>query len=53
MNKNIIHNTACNDLSGYHLSMEHLEEMQKLLVEVVRQSFTCRKVCASWRPTAR
>ena len=33
MNKNVIHNTAYDYLSAYHISMEHLEEMKKLLVE--------------------
>ena len=32
MNKNVIHNTAYNYLSGYYISMEHLEEMEKLVV---------------------
>ena len=33
MNKNVIHNIAYNYLSGYHISTEHLEEMEKLVVE--------------------
>ena len=34
MNKNAIHNTAYNYyLSGYHISIEYLEEMEKLVVE--------------------
>lgn len=32
MNKTVIHNTSYKYLSGYHLSMEHLEEMKKFVV---------------------
>ena len=52
MNKNLIHNTPYNYLSGYHISMEHLEEMEKLVVESSNTNFTCINVCVSWRPTA-
>ena len=33
MNKNVIDNTVYNYLSGYHISMEHLKEMEKIAVE--------------------
>ena len=39
MNKNIIHNTVYNYLSGYHISMEHLEEMEKIVVESSNTKF--------------
>ena len=39
MNKNIIHNAAYNYLNGYHLSMEHLEEMKKLVVKSSNTKF--------------
>ena len=35
MNKNVIHNPAYNYLSGYHISTEHLEEVEKLVVESI------------------
>ena len=39
MNKNVIHNTAHNYLSGYDISMEHLEEMVKLVMESSNTKF--------------
>ena len=39
MNKNVIHNTAYNYLSNHHLSMEHLDEIQKLVVESTKTKF--------------
>ena len=39
MNKNVIHNTAYNDLSRYHISMEHLKEMEKLVTESSKTKF--------------
>ena len=39
MNENVIYNTVYNYLSGYHISMEHLEEMEKLVVESSNTKF--------------
>ena len=39
MNKNVIHNTAYNYLSGYHISIEHLQEMEKSVVESSKTKF--------------
>ena len=50
MNKNIIHNTAYNYLSGYHLSMEHLEEMKKLMVERINTKFYLKKSLCELAP---
>ena len=36
MNKNEINNRAYNYLHGYHISMEHLEEIEKLVVESIK-----------------
>ena len=46
MNKNIIHNTAYNYLSDYRLSMEHLDEIQKLVVANIKMKFClCKRLC--------
>ena len=39
MNKNVIYNTVHNYLSGYDISMEHLEEMVKLVMESSNTKF--------------
>ena len=39
MNQNVIPNTACNYLSSYKLSMEHFEEMKKLVAESTKMKF--------------
>ena len=39
MNKTVIHNTVYNYLCGYHISMEHLQEMEKLVVESSNTKF--------------
>ena len=53
MNKNVIHNTAYNYLSGYHISTEHFEEMEKLVVESSNTKFylykrLCELAPKSW-----
>ena len=53
MNKNVIHNTAYNYLSGYHINMEHLEEMEKLVAESSKTKFylykrLCELASNSW-----
>ena len=46
MNKNVIHNTAYNYLIDYHLSMEHLDEIQKLVVASTKMKFClCKRLC--------
>ena len=53
MNKNAIHNTAYNYLIGYHISMEHLEEMEKLLVESSNTNFYWYKRLCELAPNSR
>ena len=53
MNKNVIHNTAYNYLSGYHISMEHLEEMEKLVVESSNTKFYLYKRLCELAPNSR
>ena len=48
MNKNKINNTAHNYLHGYHISNEHLEEIEKLEVESTKRNtkfYLCKKLC--------
>ena len=37
MNKNETNNRACNYLHGYHIRMEYLEEIEKLVVESTKR----------------
>ena len=53
MNKNVIHNTAYNYLSGYHISMGHLEEMEKLVVESSNTKFYLYKRLCELAPNSR
>ena len=53
MNKNVIHNTAHNYLSGYHISMEHLHEMEKLVVESSNTNFCLDKRLCELAPNSR
>ena len=53
MNKNIIHNTAYNYLSNYHLSMKHLDEIQKLVVESTKAKFYLKKRLCELAPNSR
>ena len=54
MNKNVIHNTAYNYyLSGYHISIEYLEEMEKLVVESSNTKFYLYKSLYELAPNSR
>ena len=53
MNKNVIHNTVYNYVSGYHISMEHLEEMEKLVVESSNTKFYLYKRLYNLAPNSR
>ena len=52
MNQNVIHNTACNYLSSYKLSMEHFEEMKKLVAESTKMKFYLYKRLCKWAPNS-
>ena len=52
MNKNVIHNTAYNYLSDYHLSIEHSEEMKKLVVESRNTKFYLYKCLCELAPNS-
>ena len=53
MNKNVIHNSPYNYLSGYHISMERLEEMEKLVVESSNTTFYLYKRLCELAPNSR
>ena len=53
MNQNVIHNTAYNYLSSYKLSMEHFEEMKKLVAESKKVKFYLYKRLCEWVPNSR
>ena len=46
MNKNVIHTTAYNYLSGYHISMEHSQEKEKLVAQSSKtKSYLYKRLC--------
>ena len=53
MNQNIIYNTAYSYLSSYKLSMEHFEEMKKLVVKSAKTKFYLYKWLCEWAPNSR
>ena len=53
MNKNVMHNTVYNYLCGYHISMEHLQEMEKLVVESSKTKFYLYKHLCDLAPNSR
>ena len=48
MNQNVIHNATYNYLSSYKLSMEHFEEMKKLIVKSAKTKFYLYKRLCKW-----
>ena len=48
MNQNVIHNTAYDYLSSYKLSIEHFEEMKKLVGKSTKTIFFIYKRLCEW-----